>query len=174
MNKFKSGDRVITTREYGWYEPGETLTLTSPYHGPYGDVYGWFVTKYLDDSRFVHESDIKLLEENMETNVKAMLKNGDRVVMRDGGDFVVIDDHLVTVGKSWWQGLEEYNSNGLHYSVSDCDIVKVLRPTHVGHTLLKDTPSNKFHIIYEEKVETEAVKQQDRVKFEQLKAKYGW
>lgn len=26
MSKFKSGDRVITTRECGWYEPGETLT----------------------------------------------------------------------------------------------------------------------------------------------------
>lgn len=26
MNKFKSGDKVITTHQGGWYEPGETLT----------------------------------------------------------------------------------------------------------------------------------------------------
>ena len=159
MSKFKSGDKVITTHQGGWYESGETLTITSPFYGTYGDIYGWFVTKYPDNSRFVHEANIKLLEENMETNVKAMLKNGDRVVMRDGEDFVVIDDNLVTVDKNWWQGLEGYHNNGLHYSLSDCDIVKVLRPTHIGHTLLKDTPSNNFHIIYEEKVETEAEKQ---------------
>lgn len=78
MSKFKSGDRVITTHQGGWYEPGETLTLTNPYPGWRG-IAGWFVTKYPDNSRFVHESAIKLLEENMETNVKAMLKNGDRV-----------------------------------------------------------------------------------------------
>ena len=82
-----------------------------------------------------------------------------QLVMRDGEDFVVIDDHLVMVDKNWWQGLEGYHINGLHYSVSDCDIVKVLRPRHISNTLLKDAPSNKFHIIYEEKVETEAEKQ---------------
>ncbi len=95
----------------------------------------------------------------METNVKAMLKNGDRVVMRDGGDFVVIDDMIIMIDTLSWEGLQNYHTNGLHNSVRGCDIVKVLRPTHVGHTLLKDTPSNKFHIIYEEKVETEAEKQ---------------
>ena len=63
MNKFKSGDKVITTHQGGWYEPGETLTLTVPYSGWRGGVNGWFVTKYPDNSRFVHESDIKLLEE---------------------------------------------------------------------------------------------------------------
>ena len=159
MSKFKSGDRVITTQQGGWYESGETLTLTDPYHGPYGDMNGWFVTKYPDNSRFVHESDIKLLEENMETNVKAMLKNGDRVVMRDGEDFVVIDDTLITVDKLSWDWLQSYHTNGLHNSASDCDIVKVLRPKTFNYTLSKDTPSNKFHIIYEEKVETEAEKQ---------------
>lgn len=159
MSKFKSGDRVITTHQGGWYEPGETLTLTDLYSGWRGGVNGWFVTKYPDNSRFVHESDIKLLGENMETNVKAMLKNGDRVVMRDGDDFVVLDDMLITVDEGTWEELSNYHNNGLHDSLSACDIVKVLRPTHVGHTLLKDTPSNKFHIIYEEKVETEAEKQ---------------
>lgn len=159
MNKFKSGDKVITTHQGGWYEPGETFTLTNPYLGWRGGIIGWFVTKYPDNSRFVHKSDIKLLEENMETNVKAMLKNGDRVVMRNGEDFVVIDDNLVMVDKNWWQGLENFHNKGLHYSVSYCDIVKVLRPTHIGHTLLKDTPSNLFDIIYEEKKETEVEKQ---------------
>ena len=159
MSKFKSGDRVITTHQWSWYEPGETLTLTSPYSGWRGCIAGWFVTKYPDNSRFVHESDIKLLEENMETNVKAMLKNGDRVVMRDGEDFVVIDDTFIRVDKEAWEELGNYHNNGLHDSVNRCDIVKVLRPTYVGNTLLKDTPSNKFHIIYEEKVETEAEKQ---------------
>ena len=159
MSKFKSGDKVITTRKCGWYDPGETLTLTNPYSGWRGGINGWFVTKYPDNSRFVHESDIKLLEENMETNVKAMLKNGDRVIMRDGEDFVVIDDMIIMVDKPGWEGLQNYHTNGLHNSVSDCDIVKVLRPKTVNYTLLKDTPSNKFDIIYEEKVETEAEKQ---------------
>ena len=159
MNKSKSGDRVITTHQGGWYEPGETLTLTDLYSGWRGGINGWFVTKYPDNSRFVHEANIKLLEENMETNVKAMLKNGDRVVMRNGEDFVVIDDNLVMVDEPRWEGLYNYHTNGLHKSVNKCDIVKVLRPKTFNYTLSKDTPTYKFDIIYEEKVETEAEKQ---------------
>ena len=52
MTKFNIGDKVITTKQGGWYDPGEVFTLKERYIGEWHT--GWFVEE-TDDSRFVHE-----------------------------------------------------------------------------------------------------------------------
>ena len=55
MSNFFIGDKVITTKQGVWYEPGEVFTLKERYISEWST--GWFV-KEKDDSHFVHEEDI--------------------------------------------------------------------------------------------------------------------
>ena len=85
MSNFFIGDKVITTKQGVWYEPGEVFTLKERYISEWST--GWFV-KEKDDSHFVHEEDIELYP-------KSLLTNGRRVKLRNGNMYTVVDGALI-------------------------------------------------------------------------------
>lgn len=121
MNQFKAGDKVITTQEGGWYEPGETYTLTEQYRDK-----GWF-TKEQGGGLFLSAGKIQLLPP------KHLLTNGRRVLLRNGKMWTVIDNALVNfVGKSKaWSSAniqDRYNDDLTHFNScysSNFDIMEV-------------------------------------------------
>ena len=82
MNQFKAGDKVITTQQGSWYEPGETYTLTKQYQDK-----GWITEK--KDGYFLNAGKFRLL------TPKEMLKNGMRVKCRNGSMWTYIDGYFV-------------------------------------------------------------------------------
>ena len=85
MDKFNIGDKVITTKQGGWYEPGEVFTLKERYIGEWNT--DWFVEEK-DTSWFISERNIELC-------LKSLLTNGRRVKLRNGEMYTVIDRFLV-------------------------------------------------------------------------------
>ena len=90
MSNFKSGDKVIITKKTGWYEVGETYTLTKPFYSSHGD--GWH-TLEKGGEYFIHIENMKPYF----TSPKSMLQNGMRVKLRNGCMYTYIDGYFTNI-----------------------------------------------------------------------------
>lgn len=111
MSEFKSGDKVITTTQGGWYGEGEVFTLKEPYECMYCTADGW-TTEEKGEWRFIHTENMKLLKQSP----KDMLKNGRRVLLRNGVMFTVLDGELTRMYDDncsvlGWTSLNNMNDN---------------------------------------------------------------
>lgn len=100
MSEFKAGEKVITTKQGGWYKVGEVFTLTKPYFGE--NIAGWH-TEEQGEGWFIRLDSMKLYQPNL----KSMLQNGMRVKLRNGGVHTVVDGNFASIedNRLFW-GLE--------------------------------------------------------------------
>lgn len=133
MSEFKSGDKVITTTQGGWYREGEVFTLKEPYECIYCTADGW-TTEEKGEWRFIHTENMKLLKQSP----KDMLKNGRRVLLRNGAVFTVLDGELTRMYDDNcavldWTSLNNMNDNLEQPYNPDFTIMKIYEAPWVCH-----------------------------------------
>jgi hypothetical protein len=144
MNNFKSGDKVITTKQGGWYEAGETYTLTKPFYSSHGD--GWHTLEIGDtvlDFTMGKGGEYFIHIENMKpyfTSPKSMLQNGMRVKLRNNLMYTYIDGYFTNINPvgnglvylsevdSWADDLHYYRGVDVE---SEWDVVEIFTAPNI-------------------------------------------
>ena len=133
MNNFKSGDKVITTKQGGWYEAGEVFTLTKPYFGE--NTVGWH-TEEQGEGVFIHLENMELYK----PSPKLMLQNGMRVKLRNGCMYTYIDGYFTNISPvgnglvylsevdSWADDLHYYKGVDVE---SEWDVVEIFAAPNI-------------------------------------------
>lgn len=133
LDNFKSGDKVIITKKTGWYEVGETYTLTKPFYSPHGD--GWR-TLEKGSEYFIHIENMKPYF----TSPKSMLQNGMRVKLRNGCMYTYIDGYFTNISPvgnglvylsevdSWADDLQYYRGVDVE---SEWDVIEIFAAPNI-------------------------------------------
>ena len=155
MNQFKAGDKVITTQQGGWYEPGEIYTLTEQYQDK-----GWFVEEK-DGGYFLNVGKFRLF------TPKEILKNGMRVKCRNRSMWTYIDGYFTQIGEgtprlsylntieSWADDLSPFNDKQ-----SEWVVVEISKAPHISiyFDYTKVTP-----VIWKREEKSEVEKQLEEI-----------
>lgn len=165
LDNFKSGDKVITTAQGGWYEAGEVFTLTKPFYSSYGD--GWY-TLEKGEGFFVDIAKIKHYEQPL----KNMLQNGMRVKLRNDCMYTYIDGYFTNIKitkdglnylsevDSWADDLRYYKWDNVE---SEWDVMKIFAKVNIYDYFNNDI---KGRVIWKrdekspEQIELESLQQQ--------------
>lgn len=178
MREFKIGDKVIATKQGGWYEIGEVFTLTKPYKD-----YGWH-TEEKGEGHFIHSANMELYK----PSPKSMLQNGRRVKYRNGQMFTVMDGVLITPANSslqlCWTDIEHPTDDLAYKNNSEWDIMEIFEkpkmvveyfeyhvPTKTLWKREEQTESEKQLKILQEQIQTlteQAIKLGEQIKLEKL------
>ena len=132
MSKFKAGEKVITTKQGGWYGVGEVFTLTKPYFGE--NIAGWH-TEEQGEGFFIHVENMKLLK----LSPKDMLKNGMRVKLRNGLLYTYIDGYFTNIktkkgGLYYLSKVDEWGDNLSYFTNGEeCiwDVIEIFAATEI-------------------------------------------
>lgn len=155
MSEFKAGDKVITTAAGGWYREGEVFTLKEHYNGVDYDVVGW-KTEEKGEGCFIHTENMEVLKQSP----KDMLKNGDRLITRNGYVYILIGDILIRSVS--WTTLECFNDYMESDISGEYDVMFVYRPCTYTSIIYKDFENNpefRAELIWKRVEQTESEKQ---------------
>ena len=112
------------------------------------------------------ESMLELVDGEKGMNVKALLKDGMRVVLRRGGNFIVVKEAHILVKDKGWMCVGDYNDD-LTYGEpdnSEWDIVAIYEAPHVYDYL---NPDELGKLVWQRESEEDKAK---RIRDEDIKA----
>jgi len=126
MSKFKAGDKVRVVSGTGclWYSDriGQEFTVETRMERLYGDYY-----TTVENGGGIYERDLELAAQSP----KAMLKNGMRVKLRNGGEWTYLDDVFAKLkpeykhGMDWAGKISEWDDNLNTDCSPDYDVMEI-------------------------------------------------